>query len=258
MNKKTTIKTALVDTELLLYRHAASIDAGTITFKEAVWNVETAIKDIISTCGASEHQLLVSGPNNFRKALYPCYKANRPPKPTQYYNLSETIKANHQGHWQMHPQLEADDLLGIMATNGRTKGPIICSIDKDMLTVPCWHYQWHHDDFPHEVTQEQADTFWLKQLLMGDPTDGIEGMKGKGPKKAEAMMEGHRWETQLGNGVSVPDIAKYIYEQEGFSVDEWRKALSLITIWKKPFPPELLENELIASIVKTIPSLNTK
>jgi 5'-3' exonuclease len=251
LHLRKTQKTPLIDVELLLYKNAAAIDAGTITFTEAVRNVEDETRSILKVCGAAAYKMVVSGRNNYRKVLYPdTYKANRPAKPVQYYNLLEAVKANHSESWLCHDQLEADDLLGIMATNGRITNPIICSIDKDMLTIPCWHYQWHHDIFPHEVTQEDADQFWLKQLLMGDSTDGIQGMKGIGPKKAEAMMEKH----PRGSS-AIPRIARYIYEREGFSLDEFTKCLLTVTIWRKPFPPEMLENELVASIAKTIKSL---
>ncbi|MCH7696170.1 MAG: hypothetical protein IIB73_07725 [Proteobacteria bacterium] len=249
MHLQKTQKTPLIDVELLLYKNAAAIDAETITFAMAVFNVEDETRSILKACGASEYKMVVSGRNNYRKTLYPdTYKANRPAKPVQYYNLLEAIKANHSESWLCHDQLEADDLLGIMATNGRITNPIICSIDKDMLTIPCWHYQWHHDDFPHEVTQEQGDQFWVKQLLMGDSTDGITGMKGIGPKKAEGMIEKYTgglalqaindeaiW--SLEGPPTIPFIAKYIYEKEGFSVDEFTKCLLTVTIWRKPFPP---------------------
>ena len=135
-----------------------------------------------------------------------------------------------------------------------------------MLTIPCWHYQWHHDIFPREVSRAQADKFWLKQLLMGDSTDGITGMKGIGPKKAEAMIQKHmveswhdivdeNWTEESETLPSIPFIAKYIYEKEGFSLDEFTKCLLTVTIWRKPFPPEMLENELVESIAKTIKSL---
>jgi 5'-3' exonuclease len=88
---------------------------------------------------------------------------------------------------------------------------------------------------------------------MGDSTDNIEGMKGIGIAKAEKLVAAYYDKT----GVLDAPVAsaKEIYESEGFSLDAYTKCLMLASIWRAPMPPELLENELISEVVKTIPSL---
>ncbi|NIP35027.1 MAG: exonuclease, partial [Thermoplasmata archaeon] len=34
------------------------------------------------------------------------------------------------------------------------------------------------------ITKVEADRFWMKQTLMGDKTDGYDGIPGVGPKTA--------------------------------------------------------------------------
>ena len=252
MNLKTTEKTALIDIELVLYKCAAKAATEGTGLRSLIQMTEMAIDSIVMGCKASNYYLVVSGRNNFRKTLYASYKAGRPPKPELYNPLCEAIRELNPKRWLYHDQLEADDTISIMATNGRTKNPIICSIDKDMLGVPAWHYNWNKDDWPREVSQTEADHNWLVQLLMGDSTDGIEGMKGIGKVKAEKLIQKYRSIMDL---QSVPEMAKYIYEKEQFSLDSWRKCLETASIWRAPMPQELLENELITEIVKTIPSL---
>ena len=46
-----------------------------------------------------------------------------------------------------------------------------------------------------------------------------------------------------------------IYEKENYSLDQYYNCLNTVTIWRKPLPKELLENNLITEIVKTIPTL---
>jgi len=167
-----------------------------------------------------------------------------------YNPLTQAMKEMYAERWYQHDQLEADDLLGIIATNGKIEKPIICSIDKDMLSVPGWNYNWDKDDWPTYVSQEEADHNWLVQLLMGDSTDCIEGMKGIGKVKAEKLIKKYG-DPEL----SVPDQAKNIYEKEGFSLDQYYACLNTVTIWRKPLPEALLENDLITDIVKTIPTL---
>jgi 5'-3' exonuclease len=253
MNLKTNTKTALIDLELISYSHAAKAESTGTGLKSLVEMVEFTIQSVVSACRAQKHYLVVSGRNNFRKVLYPDYKAGRREKPPLYAPLMDKLEELNRSRWCKHDQLEADDLLGIMLTNGRVKNPILCSIDKDLLGVPGWHYNWNKDDWPREVTQGEADHHWLVQLLMGDSTDNIEGMKGIGIAKAEKLVAAYYEKTGVFNAPVAS--AKEIYESEGFSLDAYTKCLMLASIWRAPMPPELLENELISEVVKTIPSL---
>ena len=250
MNKKTDVKTALLDVEIILYKHAAKADAEGTSLRTLKSMCIQAIDQCVIGCKASAFYLIVSGRDNFRKTLYPNYKGNRGEKPPLYKPLSNAIEELYSNRWYQHDQLEADDLLGIMATNKKINNPIICSIDKDMLSVPGWHYNWDKDDWPSYVSQEEADYNWLVQLLMGDSTDCIEGMKGVGKVKAEKLIKKYADPT-----LSVPEQAKNIYEKENYSLDQYYNCLNTVTIWRKPLPEELLENELITEIVKTIPTL---
>lgn len=246
-------KTALIDAELVLYKCAAKAESEGTGIDRLTQMCMMALDNIVSGCKASNYYYVVSGRDNFRKTLYDDYKAGRPPKPSLYNQLCENIKEYAGKRWVFHPQLEADDLLGIMATNGRVPNPIICSIDKDMLGVPGWHYNWNKDDFPKLVTQEEADHQWLAQLLKGDPTDNIQGIEGIGDVKAEKLIKKYKSAMDL---MDVPSMATYIYAQEKINLDHYYKCLYLVSIWRAPMPKALLDNELIASIAKTIDSLN--
>ena len=148
MNLKTSTKTALIDLELISYSHAAKAESTGTGLKSLVEMVEFTIQSVVSACRAQEHYLVVSGRDNFRKVLYPDYKAGRREKPPLYVPLMDKLEELNNHRWCKHDQLEADDLLGIMLTNGRVKNPILCSIDKDLLGVPGWHYNWNKDDWP--------------------------------------------------------------------------------------------------------------
>jgi 5'-3' exonuclease len=68
----------------------------------------------------------------------------------------------------------------------------VVSIDKDMAQIPGWHVNPTKDDFPRWVSEEEADYFLALQWLTGDSTDGIPGLPGIGPKKAEKLLGGLR------------------------------------------------------------------
>ncbi len=81
MNKKTDKKTALLDVEIILYRHAAKAEAEGTNLLTLKSMCRQAIDQCVMGCKASEFYLVVSGRNNFRKTLYPNYKGNRGAKP---------------------------------------------------------------------------------------------------------------------------------------------------------------------------------
>ena len=255
MNKQKDTRTALIDLELILYRNAAKAEAEGTSLRDLVSMTNLSIREVVDGCQAANYYLVVSGTDNFRKRLYPeTYKAGRPPKPPLYKDLYMEIQATYGAkRFKWHDQIEADDLLGIMLTNGRVENPILCSIDKDMLGIPGWHYNWNKDAWPTYVSQDEADHHWLVQLLTGDSTDGIRGMEGIGPVKANKLITKYR---SIMNLHSVPEMAKYIYENEEIDLDRFHETLYLVSIWRANMPEELLSNDLIASIVKTIPSIN--
>lgn len=112
------------------------------------------------------------------------------------------LRGYFQGKYEtlIRPTLEGDDVLGILATIRNPKmipndsERIICSIDKDMKTLPGYHLNFTKNAtaFGWEVepvTLAQADYFHLKQTLMGDTTDGYPGCPGVGPVKADKILE---------------------------------------------------------------------
>ena len=90
--------------------------------------------------------------------------------------------------------LEADDLLGILATTlPKYSDAIVVSLDKDLRTIPGRHLNPSKETSPavvRVITELEADTAWLMQTLMGDSTDGYTGVPGIGPKKAEKILCG--------------------------------------------------------------------
>ena len=62
-------------------------------------------------------------------------------------------------------------MLGLLATNGQYKNPIIVSVDKDMKTIPCKLIQ--EDEILH-ITEKKADRHWFEMSLAGDSGDGMQ------------------------------------------------------------------------------------
>ena len=124
--------------------------------------------------------------DNYRRDYFPLYKMNRTgrPEPEGLGYAKEIVEDRCK--ILRRDRIEADDLLGIMASSGR--GTAV-SIDKDLRCVPGWHWNPEKEDEPIFVTEEQAD-FWLyTQWIAGDLTDNIFGVWNHGPKKAQKILD---------------------------------------------------------------------
>ena len=90
------------------------------------------------------------------------------------------------------PELEADDAMGIYAT--QNPGNIVVSPDKDMKQIPGKLYNM---DENFTITKEEGAAWHLIQCLSGDQTDGYGGVPGIGVKRAETLFnkEGYSWKT---------------------------------------------------------------
>lgn len=157
--------------------------------REAQQRLDIDILEFKHAVGARSVRVALSDTANFRKEVYPEYKANRrgQRKPLVFRPLREYVREV----WRAKTKrgLEADDLLGIWATE-RDDG-VIVSTDKDFRSVPCRVYNPRHPDLGvYEVTREAADHNHLVQTLSGDRADGYPGCPGIGEKRAEAIAEG--------------------------------------------------------------------
>jgi 5'-3' exonuclease len=129
---------------------------------------------------------------NWRTDVLPSYKSNRKGtrKPLGLNWLKEQL-ADHYESFK-RPSLEADDVMGILATwDGFYPDyrKIIVSEDKDMKTIPAWLYNPAKDFEPWLQTPEDADKFHLMQTLAGDITDGYDGCPSIGMGTAEELLD---------------------------------------------------------------------
>jgi len=127
---------ALIDHDLVVFRCAASAENDSLNI--AIHRVEALLDELLTKTGADSYRAFLSGKSNFRKTIYPEYKANRTaPKPIHLEALREY--ALEKQNAELAPDtLEADDALGI----NQTDDTMIVSLDKDLLMVPGKHFSW--------------------------------------------------------------------------------------------------------------------
>ena len=173
---------ALIDGDSLLY-----YEMGKGTLEEAMLCLDRRIIDILARCNTANFAGFLTIGRCFRYdvAKQRPYKGNRKggSKPPIFYALKEYI----QQVWHFKPVkgLEADDLV----CSYKTGNSILCSPDKDVIyQAKGKHYNYGKAEWV-TINNEQATYFLWKQMLMGDPGDGIPGIPKVGPKTAELILK---------------------------------------------------------------------
>lgn len=156
--------------------------------------VENFIDKICKDCKADSVAVCLSDMNaNFRKEINPNYKANRKAIKPILYEFIRNYIANESGYKLYEkPTLEADDVIGILATTDKIiKGDkVVWSFDKDFKTIPC---KFHRatptgKSVSKIISPEEADWWFMYQTLIGDTVDGYYGCKGIGEKRAKKIL----------------------------------------------------------------------
>lgn len=188
-------KLLLIDGDQFVFTAAVAIEQETrwddsnhvlYASPELAWvNFEQMLKRIFERFDTDDHVLTFSSPDNFRYSVDPTYKSNRKGarKPMCYYIIREKCDEGYKT--LVMPGLEADDIMGILATKPGTAERIIVSQDKDMKTIPSTI--WDGKDIL-SVSEEEADYNHLYQTLVGDATDSVKGCPGVGPVKASSIL----------------------------------------------------------------------
>lgn len=184
----------LIDADILVYRAISSVerevewepDVWTMTsdLTEAHTVVDDMLQSILSSAPKSDYLMCFTDSTNFRKEINPTYKMNRAGtrKPMGFKPFREQCMDKFKSVTK--PTLEADDVIGILATKPGTNH-VIVSADKDLMTIPGKHLV---DGQIINVSHADADYRFIKQTLTGDAADGYSGCPGIGPKKAEAIL----------------------------------------------------------------------
>lgn len=172
---------ALIDGDLITYPSAASCKEND-PFEVAKYRMEEKIREILDVVQATEFKIFLSC-NNFRKSLFPSYKANRDniERPKHLETCREYLIYEWNAILKDH--YEADDLLGIFQTDQT----MLCSYDKDLKMIPGKHYNWNKKIFETVDLQSGIQHFY-KQMLIGDSSDNIIGINGIGKVKADKII----------------------------------------------------------------------
>lgn len=144
------------------------------------------LEQMLHEVEATSYEVWLSGEQNFRYRVYPEYKANRlaAKRPKWEHQVKAHLVDKWNANWAHG--CEADDMMGVRCTE-LGDNSIIATIDKDLDMIPGWHYNFVKK-VKYYVDPDQAFRFFCYQLMVGDTADGIKGVPGIGPKKAEKFL----------------------------------------------------------------------
>jgi len=190
----------ILDADSLIYQIAHTEPSPNLCKKK----FDDRIAEIISNTDALGSYVFIKGETNFRHS-YPTYKANR--KDNIDPAVKERIKKlyTHAKEFCVEADgAEADDYVRLAAVGCAEKNLsfIVAHIDKDLNCIPGWHYNFRTGTST-QILPVEAYTFQMQQLLMGDSTDNIGGIRGVGIARAEKILKDIPPERMLSEVISI-------------------------------------------------------
>ena len=218
------MRTLLIDGDILIYKVATQNEIPT-HWGNGLWtlhcdedickaDVDNKIQELKENLKADTIIIALTDKDNFRKDVLPSYKDNRKQKrkPLALPFLRDYCIEKYDA--VIKKGLEADDVLGILATTPGNDERIIVSIDKDLYQIPGKISK--DGKTVEEVSEQEADYWHMMQTLTGDATDGYSGCPKVGVKTAQKI---------LGDHINVPLLDLWMrvlaaYAKVGYSTDE--------------------------------------
>ena len=209
----------LVDADILVFRAGFSAEDEEEAFV-ACSRADQMLRDMGAELGTDPLELWLSGKDNFRYAIYPEYKANR--IAAKRPKWEQAVREYLIREWGAQVAVgEADDALGIRQTE-LGDNSCIATIDKDLLMIPGWHYNF----VKKEKQYVDIPTAWYNfyyQLLVGDTADGVKGVPNVGPVKAKKI---------LGQCADAKEMYDAVVNNYG-SYEEFEMNARVLWIWRE-------------------------
>jgi 5'-3' exonuclease len=181
-----TTQLLIIDADSIIYQIAYTQPSVALGKRE----FDQYIDKIIFANEPENTIIFIKGDKNFRIDYEPTYKGNRkdniePEVKERIVELYEHAK----NYCAEADNAEADDYVCFTANNAIRDGVtfVVSHIDKDLNCIPGKHHNFRTGLFT-DIPYATAYRFQMEQLLQGDATDNIKGIKGVGPKTATKLL----------------------------------------------------------------------
>lgn len=227
MSLKPSERKLLIDGDIVAFTIAAACEEAT-KWDDDLWTLHASAGESVGRCFNlieglketlfSDHVVVaLSDKRNFRKELTHQYKANRvgARKPMTYQSIKEFMTDKYET--VIYPGLEADDVLGILATTDDGFTKTIVTNDKDLRTIPTNVYFLNNKPMGliEEIDEATADYNFYKQVLTGDRADGYPGCPTIGEKTAEKLLKPF-----IGDNEAMQKIINEQFSKQGLGEEE--------------------------------------
>lgn len=193
-------KKVLIDGDIVAYRasfHAQDYDLETAQNKadELLEYILNQSLDFPSV--NSNFVVYITGKGNFRYSIAKSYEYKGNRKDGVKPIFLAAVRQHLVDKWGavVSEGEEADDLIAIEATKN-DYDVVVASIDKDMLQIPCVHFNFNKNEWK-VVSEFEGTKFFYTQILTGDKADNIVGLYRVGPVKAGKILSGCSNEKEL-------------------------------------------------------------
>lgn len=232
------LKLALIDADFLVYRVSFADPEG--PNDRVCYHLTEFLQDVVyRILKCDDYKAWITGKNNFRYevAKHVPYKDNRKnaAKPPHYDVLREhLVKLGAE----VTDGDEADDAVARESVKG---GCWIVHVDKDLDQLEGWHYNPVKDERYYISKFDGLKNFY-KQMLTGDRTDNIEGVRGIGPVKANKLLKDCKTEQEL------YEVVCKVYDDNGMESSRILENANLLWLRRsetEPWcPPSCLQEPL--------------
>lgn len=196
----------LIDGDIVAYRAAFATQDKSLA--DAINKTEELLNYILQETlvfpDPKSFEIYLTGSGNFRFGIAKSheYKGNRKEgsKPDHLSGIREYLIEKYGAI--VSENEEADDLIAKEAARLDYEC-VVASIDKDMLQIPCRHFNFMKQENKwSDVGEFEGLKFFYTQILTGDRVDNIIGLHKVGPVKAskilgECKTEEDLWEATL-------------------------------------------------------------
>jgi len=191
----------LIDGDIVAYRSGWSTD--NLSPSSAISKTEELMSFILDQTtlfpSPDDYAVFLTGSGNFRYDISKThvYKGNRvgSKKPVHLPIIRDHLVNKYRAI--ISEGEEADDLIAKEATR-HNNNVVVASVDKDMLQIPCWHYNFSKREWK-KVSKWEGLKFFYTQILTGDRGDNIIGLWKVGPVGASKILKPCNTESDLWN-----------------------------------------------------------
>ena len=240
----------LIDGDILAYKAATLAEVDT-KWEDGLWTLHAdenyaksllhnEIETLKENLETSSIIIALTDSKNFRKDVLPSYKDNR--KQRRKHLVLGALREHLRKQYKaiVVPTLEADDVIGILATKPTDEQRIICSLDKDFKQIPSYLSQ----DGKTVVLRKKKECDWwhLIQTLTGDSTDGYYGCPSVGIVTAKKILKNRRqsvnkmWDlvvdTYKKNGLTKEDALQQAQVARILRHGDYNKQTGEVNLWK--------------------------